>query len=181
MKKEIYKIECPKRIVIGDPLYFENYEGKKLQSLVVDYKPPQNFTARLVLLEKKSEEFDDFMERSMELYFAPDKTMQTYMDGMKYEAQEEKEKLIGVDTAQYIFTVNDRSDVIRTGGDGYWGSEIELYRQINGHKVTDAMLLSVYIPDDRDFNDMRKIAHYFFPDMKQVNKVIRKNRKEAER
>ena len=34
--KEIYKVQTPKRIVFGDPLYFEEYKGKKLASLVLE-------------------------------------------------------------------------------------------------------------------------------------------------
>lgn len=36
MKKETYKIPCPKHILFGDPLYFEQFKRKKLQSLVAD-------------------------------------------------------------------------------------------------------------------------------------------------
>ena len=41
----------------------------------------------MVLLEEKNEQFEDFMERSMEIYLAPAETMKTYLDGMKYRAQ----------------------------------------------------------------------------------------------
>ena len=102
MNKEVYKIQCPEHIVFGDPLYFEQYKGQKLRSLVVDYKPPGHFEARLVLLEQKNEQFEGFMERSMEIYLAPAETMKTYLDGMKYKAQKMKEKMIGVDTARYL-------------------------------------------------------------------------------
>ena len=125
MNKEVYKIQCPEHIVFGDPLYFEQYKGQKLLSLVVDYKPPGHFEASLVLREQKNEQFEGFMERSMEIYLAPAETMKTYLDGMKYKAQKMKEKMIGVDTARYLLTVDDRSDEIRTGGDGCWGSKIE--------------------------------------------------------
>ena len=36
MRKETYKIKCPKHIVFGDPLYFEEYKGERLKKLVVD-------------------------------------------------------------------------------------------------------------------------------------------------
>ena len=50
MRKETYKIKCPKHIVFGDPLYFEEYKGERLKKLVVDYEVPAKFdTARLVL------------------------------------------------------------------------------------------------------------------------------------
>lgn len=47
MRKEIYKVKSPKRIVFGDPLYFEEYKGDELKRLTVDYKPSEYFdTAR---------------------------------------------------------------------------------------------------------------------------------------
>lgn len=56
MRKETYKIKCPKHIVFGDPLYFEEYKGERLKKLVVDYEVPAKFdTARLVLEEKPFE------------------------------------------------------------------------------------------------------------------------------
>lgn len=177
MKKEIYKIQCPKHIVFGDPLYFEEFKGEKLKRLVVDYKPPQHFGACLVLLEQENEEFEDFIERSITLYLAPSTTMKTYMDGMMYKGQQVKEKQIGVDTAQYRLTVNDRSDDIRTGGDGYWGSEIELCRQVGTRKISDAVIISVVVPDETDFEGMRQMARYFFPDMRQMDRAEKKKKR----
>lgn len=177
MKKETYKIQCPEHIVFGDPLYFEQYKGQKLRSLVVDYKPPRHFEGRLVLLEQKSEQFEDFMERSMEIYLAPAETMKTYLDGMKYKTQKMKQKMIGVDTARYLLTVDDRSDEIRTGGDGCWGSEIEFYRKDGTLKVSDAVIISVAFPEETDFDGMRRMARYFFPDMQQVDKGEKKRKR----
>ncbi|MFR4878497.1 MAG: hypothetical protein ACLUBZ_16605 [Ruthenibacterium lactatiformans] len=52
MRKETYKIKCPKHIAFGNPLYFEEYKGEQLKKLVVDYEVPAKFdTARLVLEE----------------------------------------------------------------------------------------------------------------------------------
>ena len=41
--KEIYKVQTPKRIVFGDPLYFEEFSGARLEQLVVDVQPPEAF------------------------------------------------------------------------------------------------------------------------------------------
>ncbi|WP_270816159.1 hypothetical protein [Hungatella effluvii] len=35
MRKELYSMKCPGRIVFGDPLYFEDYKGERLADLVV--------------------------------------------------------------------------------------------------------------------------------------------------
>lgn len=128
----------------------------------------------MVLLEQKSEQLEDFIERSMVIYLAPAETMKTYLDGMKYTSQKMKEKMIGVDTARYLLTVNDRSDEIYTGGDGCWGSETELYRQVGNQRVSDAVMISMALPDYMNFDDMRRMARYFFPDMQQINKGEKK-------
>lgn len=177
MKKETYKIPRPRHIIFGDPLYFEQFQGKKLQSLVVDYKPPQNFEARLVLLEEKSEELEGFMERSMNLYLAPAEDMKTYLDDMKYKDQKMTQKMIGVDTARYMLEIDGRSDEIRTGGDGYWGNEVELYRRVGNQRVSDAVIISVAMPDETDFDGMRQMARYFFPDLQQMDKSEKKKKR----
>ena len=43
VKKEIYVVDCPTHIRFGDPMYFERFEGQKLERLVVDCKVPKNF------------------------------------------------------------------------------------------------------------------------------------------
>lgn len=103
MRKEIYKIKCPKHIIFGDPQYFEEFKGAELKRLTVDYKPSEYFdTARLVLQEQPNQEFPDYMERSITLYLAPRQTMETYLKGMIFTSQKVAQKNIGVDTAAII-------------------------------------------------------------------------------
>lgn len=78
MRKETCSIKCPRRFVFGDPSYFEKVKGEKLQSLIACYKLPKGFDPRIVL-----EEYPDFKERTMTLYMAPEKTIQTYVDVME--------------------------------------------------------------------------------------------------
>lgn len=130
MRKEIYKIKCPKHIIFGDPQYFEEFKGAELKRLTVDYKPSEYFdTARLVLQEQPNQEFPDYMERSITLYLAPRQTMETYLKGMIFTSQKVAQKNIGVDTARYYFNVDGRDDEIKTEGDGWWGYFEEYYRQ----------------------------------------------------
>ena len=37
--KETYAVKLPKKIIFGDPLYFEEFKGKKLDRLVVNFHP----------------------------------------------------------------------------------------------------------------------------------------------
>lgn len=77
--KETYKIKRPDHIVFGDPLYFEQFKGARLKKLVTDYHVLTKFdTARLVLEEKSFSNCPDMMNRTMTLYFAPEKHMDVY-------------------------------------------------------------------------------------------------------
>lgn len=121
--KETYKIKRPDHIVFGDPLYFEQFKGARLKKLVTDYHVLTKFdTARLVLEEKPFSNCPDMMNRTMTLYFAPEKHMDVYLSEQMYEGQKEKTKVVLVDTARYLLKVDDRSDEIHTGADGEWAS-----------------------------------------------------------
>lgn len=169
--KEIYKAKLPQRIMFGDPQYFEEFKGNKLKCLTVDFKPPSHFSARVVLEEFPMEGYPDEMMRTMSLYLAPERTMGIYLQGMKYESQEHTEKDIGVDTARYYFRVDDRDDVLHTGGDGYWGDYQELFRKIDGRKLLDAVIITALLPEYETTESMRQRAGYFFPDMQLVEGV----------
>lgn len=169
MKKKTYSVKCPKRFVFGDPFYFEKFKGEKLEELVADYQPPKGFAARVVLEEKTIEEYPDFMERIMTLYMAPEKTIQTYVDGLMYEGQDISVKGIGVDTACYLIDVDGRSDEIKTGGDGYWGECQEFRHGKNGRQFLDAIIVTVVIPEFEDWSGMERLVGYFFEDMKPLS------------
>lgn len=161
MKKEIYSVKCPKRFQFGDPMYFEEFKGEKLASLVADCKPPRNFVAKVVLTEEPMEGFPNEVS-TMTLYMAPEKTIDTYADGYMYKGQEVTEKEIGVDTAKYLINVDGRYEEIHTGGDGYWGNYLEFSRGQGANKVLDAMTVSVCMPEFEDFESMKRLLGYFF-------------------
>ena len=169
MRKETYSVKCPQRLVFGDPSYFEEFKGEKLEELVADCQPPKGFDARVVLEEKAVEEYPDFMEHTMTLYMAPGKTIQTYMDGFMYKGQELTEKEIGVDTACCLLNVDGRSDEIDTGGDGCWGRCQEFCHEHNGRQFLDAIIVTVVIPEFEDFDSMKELAGYFFEDRKLLS------------
>lgn len=94
--KETYSVKCPKHIVWGDPWYFERYKGEELDKLVINIYPPNRFIARLVLQEEPCEEFPDYLIRTMTLFMAPEQTIETYMQEMMYEGQEQAIKNISM-------------------------------------------------------------------------------------
>lgn len=156
MRKEAIKIKCPDRIQFGDPMYFEDYRNdpEKLQKLVVDYRPQPGFKAGVSLVETEHPEYPGFIARTMTIYFAPEQYLSIYMDGKMYASQKIDRKEIGVDTACYLIEVDGRYEDIKTGGDGYWGDYQELYREINGKKYIDAVVISIAMPDEQSFEGM---------------------------
>ena len=162
VKKEIYVVDCPTHIRFGDPMYFERFEGQKLERLVVDCKVPKNFVARVVLQEQPIEDLPGEMLDTMTLYMAPERTISTYMDGYCYKGQGVEQKEIGVDTVTYLFEADGRYEEFNTEGDGYWGESREFSRIRDGRSIIDAAVITVCMPETRGFEDMRRLVHYFF-------------------
>ena len=162
VKKEIYVVDCPTHIRFGDPMYFERFEGQKLERLVVDCKVPKNFVARVVLRDQPIEGLPGEMLDTMTLYMAPERTISTYMDGYCYKGQEVEQKEIGVDTVTYLFEADGRYEEFNTEGDGYWGESREFSRIRDGRSIIDAAVITVCMPETRGFEDMRRLVHYFF-------------------
>ena len=162
VKKEIYVVDCPMHIRFGDPMYFERFEGQKLDRLVVNCKVPKNFVARVVLQEQPIEDLPGEMLNTMTLYMAPERTISTYMDGYCYKGQEVEQKEIGVDTVTYLFEADGRYEEFNTEGDGYWGESREFSRIRDGRSIIDAAVITVCMPETRGFEDMRRLVHYFF-------------------
>lgn len=176
MTKEIYEVKCPMHIVFGDPLYFEEYKGTELKRLTVDYRPPKHFNAaRLVLQESPNDEYPEYTDRRITLYLAPSQTVEIYADEKIYSSQKTEQKAIGVDTARYYLNIDGRNDEIKTGADGCWGSFEEYYRENGKNRISDAAVLTILMPEDMDFAEMKQLAEYFFEDLKPV--ISKKGRK----
>lgn len=182
MRKENIKIKCPKHILFGDPMYFEDYKDdpEKLQKLVVDYRPQPGFKASVSLVETEHPEYPGFIARTMMIYFAPEQHLPIYMDEKMYASQKTERKEIGVDTACYLIEVDGRYEDIKTGGDGYWGDYQELYREINWKKYIDAVIISIAMPDEQSFEGMKHLAEYFFEDMSQEMATKKAGRKKEQ-
>lgn len=168
VKREVYSVKTPERIIFGDPLYFEQFKGSKLEQLTVDVQPPGRFTARLALEEYPIEDFPDEMMHVMSLYLAPQATMDVYVRDQMYESQTCTNRDIGVDSASYCLKVNDRSETFSTGGDGYWGNYQVLSRQQGKKSILDAIILSIRMPENYTMEDTRECAKFFFKDMEQL-------------
>ena len=169
MRKEIYKVKCPQHSVFGDPMYFERFRGNELNRLTVDYRPSKYFdTARLVLKEEPNRELSEYMNRSITLYAAPRQTIDVYACEQIYTFQKISAKNIGVDTARYYLNIDGREAEIKTGGDGWWGRFEEYYREAGKDRLSDAVVLTIAMPEEYDFEGMKHLAGYFFGNLQPI-------------
>lgn len=169
---ETYKTDIPKRFCVGDPLYYEQFKGEKLNNLVVDINPPSYFTSRVVLFEDQEETDPEFAARAMIVYLAPEKTIETYMKNMMYESQDLKTKPIGVDTARYRIEVDGRADIVYTGGDGWWGNCDILSRNISGRPIIDSYTVVLNMPEFENMDSMRDRMMQLFKGCELTENVI---------
>lgn len=163
--KEIYKVKTPERIVFGDPMYFEQCTKEELNRLTVDYKPPDDFSSKVVLEETQYEECPNEIFRAMSIYFAPSKTIDVYAEGKQYASQDYTSREIGVDSASYLFGTDGNCDIFSTGGDGCWGEYAELSRTANGKRYIDAVIVTVLMPEYDTMESMRDRMKYFFKEV----------------
>lgn len=49
LRQEEFSVDCPRRIVVGDPSYFEEFSGERLKRLTANYAPPRFFEASVVV------------------------------------------------------------------------------------------------------------------------------------
>ncbi len=75
--------------------------------------------------------------------------------------------------------VDGRELDIHTGADGWWGSFTEFYRMDGNRKISDAAILSIYVPDETDFTWMRQNARYLFGELQPINKNKKRSNREA--
>lgn len=172
MKEEIFKIKCPGRILMGDPLCLEQKE--KFSNVLIDYQPERYFDARLILKEEPHPEDSSFTLLSMNLYLAPGKYMDTYMKNMMYKGQKTQEKGVAVDTARYHVEVDNQYLNVRTGADGWWGNYTEIYREIDGRRISDAVIITAWIPEEEGFDGMKQMAGYLFGELRSLEKIPEK-------
>lgn len=78
LRRELFRVKCPRRIVAGDPYYFETEPPERLKKLVVDYIPPRSYEARLVLSQYEMHDFGVYQTNAVQIYLAPGKDVDVY-------------------------------------------------------------------------------------------------------
>ena len=180
--KETYKVKVPNHIKVGDPWYFKQYSGDKLERLTVDKDIPSHLSEARVILE--AEPCDDMPQITfldMTLYIAPKQTIDTYLGEMMYPTQEIHAKELGVDTARYILAIGEKSETVYTGADGGWGRYSEFNQKNGNNKLFDAIILQVgFSCDFDDMESMRKRLYEMFEEVEQIENIPVENDEQGE-
>lgn len=172
--KETYRIKPPKHIGIGDPWYYEIYQGNELKNLTIDFLVPRHLSsARVIIEEAPLEEMPEYNSLNMTIYLAPKKMIDTYLAGMYYEGQECKQRPLTVDTAKYKVKVDGRESMIHTAADGIWGDITEFSHKFKGFDILDAVVIQVGFSGEVDtFESMKVQLDYLFENVKQIENVL---------
>lgn len=148
-------INMPKKIEIGDPLYFETGEGLKL-TYSKSFRGKQEWACSLEVKENiVTYPADDmfptgltFNEVNFTVYLAYNEDMLNLIkQGKIYSRQIEKATMIGVDTARYKININNDEYTIRTGGDGFVGGVYEYYTK----SKLEAIVIDISIPEESGY------------------------------
>lgn len=174
LRREIYKVKTPKKILIGDPLYFEEYTGEKLKCLVAAYMPPDFFSARVVLTEIELMGFSKETVCAMDIHLAQEPLVDIYAKGMMCQEDEIISKDIGVDTAEYIMEVDGRQDIVYTGSDGYWGVCEEFSYKENTERLVRGVSIRMSMPEFDSYDDVKRRVKYLFEDVQKIQEKPKK-------
>ena len=169
--KETYKVKTPERIKFGDPWYFETCSREDLELLTVDMKLPSYYETKVVLEEQTYEEYRNYKDVAMTIHIVPVQLMKLFLQGRMLASETEIRKKLPVDTAQYNFKVDDKEATIHTGADGVWGVYQEFNRNSGGKTITDAVILTIFFPEEESFDDVRERLKFFFPDAELIENV----------
>lgn len=168
LKKAESKIEMIKRIIIGDPSYFDDAQGLK-HTYTKSFRGKSDWVGKLELIKNKTicpigeynKEELEFEDIAFKLYLAYDeKMLSLLLENKFYSTQKEKLTELGVDTASYLLQVDKKEDIIKIGGDGSIGYVCEYYTK----NKLDAVVMEVTMPtiDGDDFNRNKKTLEWFF-------------------
>ncbi len=168
LRKEMFAVKCPRKVLIGDPYYVESLPPGQLRKQMARYDLPNFYQARLHMSEHELIEIPECKFSIMELYMAPPQIIEVYAEGNMYESQTMVQKPIGVDTAQYFMDMDGKRETFHTGADGYWGDAYE-YRHVDNEKTYfDGVLIAMTMPEHMTYEEVKNTMQYLFEDMQLI-------------
>lgn len=130
LRKESFDIEMPRKVRIGDPMYFEEYRDYFQYVYSKTFKSEENWLGKLILVEEEVK-YENWTIKDVNFHVAlapSKKLLDVYKVGAHYSKQKVVATEIGVDTACYLVEIDNRSITVNTGSDGLMGCVFEYYR-----------------------------------------------------
>ena len=146
-------IPVPARLKIGDPWYEERY-SERLRELVFESGFSSSFVATLRFEHNKEDEM-----HLVKVCIAPNQKILSMYEQDRYPAVfNEKEMILGCDTACFEIATPQRYVNIGTLADGYFG---DVHRFTYNRKCQGA-IINLYICDDAFDERIQKEIEYVF-------------------
>lgn len=159
-------VTMPKKLYLGDPMYFERYEGAELKRLTYS-KLFRGKSAWLgtVKVTQKEDSFEmngedvKFTDIEITICLAPNQELlELYNGGRRLSTHKQKSLDIGLDSARYVLGVNDNEVEICTQSDGFFGEVHEFYQ---GSRI-DGIIISLSTGEYDDMDRVKSDLEYLF-------------------
>lgn len=171
VNRKKFSIKPFKKIVIGDPSYFDELdngsENKYLKDITCNFNTTCCNVGSVIITENTSDLYfgnDAKPIKSCEVlvdfYLASsEKQLDIYENGKWFGKETlKKEYELGCDTACFEMTIDNEYDEFRTGSDGYYGNVKQLKQNYGliGHLYFDGDMFTF----DEIVNRMNKLFHF---------------------
>lgn len=157
VNKKRFSIKPFKKIMIGDPSYFEEMEqgstNKFLKEITCDFKTTTCKVGSVVIKEETSSLYFDNNSKPMinreinvDFYLASDERQLSIYENGKWFGKDTLKKNydLACDTARFEMIIDNEYDEFMTGADGYYGQvkQLKQYYGLIGHLYFDGNLFS---------------------------------------
>ncbi len=169
LKEKTYEVKGTTRLIIGDPMYFEEIEAGSTNKYLKEITFNGNISAA-PLGRMKIQEIRETEGKLSFTYILVsivqginNQMLDTYISGRYYPTKVKKQYELGCDTAQFEITTKYGSDLFHTGADGFYGNLIV-------NKQHFGMILSLDFDTDLfTFKEIEKRMLNLFPERKEKN------------
>ena len=166
MLEEQYKAKCPGHILMADTAFFEADEKQKKKYAVIDLKPPAGFQMGIVLERITSLNEEITPPHSIQLYFTPEQYLDRCLEYKDVPWQDLQAHYEILDLTNYRILVDGRQETVETGAYKIWGECIEFYSCDGGAEKTEAVYLTVGVPEQKAFQRMRRMIYSLFEEVR---------------
>jgi ribosomal 30S subunit maturation factor RimM len=161
MVKKVFDVKVPRHIVMGDSKYFNNYKGGNCTNKIIKRKTTRKDVAK-VKLEKIVDPRDNEKSIEITLYIAPKENIDVYVQDQYYKKQTIKQKIINIDSNEYLIDIDQKKTILKTDRNGWWGIEY-IYRHKQCDKnMLDAIVINMSLPSDMSMKDAEQYVRNLF-------------------